>query len=289
MSDQDLRTLSYDELAKMKSQAIEEMNFESAREIELTIRAKRKDDAMDALEAKKEEVEKEIEAVYQEYLDDCKATEEAAEQRRLSIRLKVDQSFQEWRATHMAELMVIEKEYALEIIRAKERPVKEQRMLHIQAKTFAKMNKFDDSIALREHAKEVFEKEMVTRRLEIDEKYDKARAQALAHQKSDLEILKGKLASLLRLVDKEQKDQLDAHERKFLVAIRSIQQKAALSSTTAVKESADKKEMSDAMNTFVVEKVEEITGLTLSQCVIPITSPKKAPRSPAKTQRTPQL
>ena len=286
MSESDLSTLSYEDLAKLKSQAIEEMNFERAREIEFTIQERKKDDAQEALEQKKVQLEEELEAAYDDYLENLETVRETAEQRRLSIRLKVDQSFQEWKKTHMAELMVIEKEYALEILRAKERPVKEQRMMFRQAKNLAKMNKFDESIAIREQAKQAFDEEMLARRLEIDEKYDRMREQTMLHQKSDLEILKGKLQALLRVVDTEEKKQLDAQDKKYVVAIRAIQQRGVNSVTSFVKDGVQKREMTDAVNDFVIQKVEELSGVTLSSIIPLSTSPRKTMKSPAKSPRS---
>ena len=281
-----LSMMDYDELAQKKREAIEEMDFESARDIETMIRTKKRDDVQAKVENKKVELGEGIEALHQEYLEDCRRVQEAAEERQFNIRVKVDQSFQEWQKQHLDELMSVEKEYALEVIRARSRPVKEQLMLFRQAKNLAKMNCFDESIMVREEGKQAYVDEMEARRQEIEDKYRNARFQVIEHQKNDLEILKGRLEAFLKQARLDLQDELDSQQRKFLVAVRSLQQKAVVAATSWVKSSAEKRAISDIVNDFVIAKVQELSGVTLSYIVIPLTSPRsdKTLRSPTKSR-----
>ena len=281
-----LSMMDYDELAQKKREAIEEMDFEGARDIETMIRTKKRDDVQAKVENKKVELGEGIEALHQEYLEDCRRVQEAAEERQFNIRVKVDQSFQEWQKQHLDELMSVEKEYALEVIRARSRPVKEQLLLFKQAKNLAKMNCFDESIMVREEGKQAFVDEMEARRQEIEDKYRNARFQVIEHQKNDLEILKGRLEAFLKQARLDLQDELDSQQRKFLVAVRSLQQKAVVAATSWVKSSAEKRAISDIVNDFVIAKVQELSGVTLSYIVIPLTSPRsdKTLRSPSKRQ-----
>ena len=284
-SSTDYDSMTVEELLAAKEDAINNLNIERARDIEALIQARRACDITGILNSKRPEVTEQIEAIYDTYKKGCEALKRDYEEAELNVRERIDVSFQECQKRHIEELIVIEKEYALDVIREKNRPVREQRQLFDQAKRLARMNNFEHSIMVREKANQVFEEEMLIRRQHVEEKYRGIRKLAIERQRMELQLLKKKLVGMLEAVAADLQRDIEGEWRKLSVHLRSFQKRCSVAITKDVKFNVDKKKLADGMNKMVQDIAMELTGVPLNSVVIPA-SPRKEQQSTAKTPRS---
>ena len=289
----DYDSMSLEELMEAKEVAITNLFIERARDIEAIIQARKACDIDGILDAKRQEVIDHITAIYDTYLKACEAVKRGYEEAELNVRERIDSSFQECQRRHIEELVVIEKEYALDIIREKNRPVKEQLQLFEQARRLARINNFEHSIMVREQAKQVFEEEMVVRRQHVEDKYRGIRKVAIERQKTELQLLKKKLVGMLQSVEADCRRDIEGEWRKLSVHLRSFQKRSAVAITKESRFNFYKKKLADGMNQMIQDIAMEITGVPLNSVVIPASPRKeqsitKTPRSTKKSGQTPR-
>ena len=275
-----------EQLLIAKENAIDNLKFEVARDLEAMIQQRKKFDVAATIDAKKQEVRDEIQRLYDAYEKACNDIKRQKEEKELNVRVRIDLSFQECQKRHIEELVLIEKEYALEVIRAKNRPVRNQQELFEQAKKFARMNDFEQSIIIREQANKIYDEKMISRRKDIDEKYNGLRRMVIEHQKSDLMLIRKKLLSMLENLQLEHQRELESEKRKFIVQLRNFQQKANQSITLSAKLNSDKRKLAEGMSNTVHELTMQLTGIDLHQSKA-TTSPK-TPKSAKKKHKIPE-
>ncbi|KAK8891164.1 hypothetical protein M9Y10_028370 [Tritrichomonas musculus] len=271
---------SIEELMQRKLRYIEKLEFEKARDVENLIQEKRQKDHNEIFERTKESFEQRIEVIYSEFQNNCQIINENASDAEMQIRENADTSFKDLRDRHIDELTKMEKEYALEVIRAHRKIVPEQLEQQRRAKELAKANDFEGAVRLRTLAEKIYEQEHIIRRQDIDKKYVSIKNQIFERQKNDLLVLNTKLNDALernqQLVDNELKKQ----ERLFIVSILAAKQKCIISMTSSIQVPEVKKTLSEKFDKFANDKTEEVTGYNIGQKEPP--SPSKTPKSQSK-------
>lgn len=275
---------SIEELMQRKLRYIEKLEFEKARDVENLIQEKRQNDHNDIFEKTKETFEQRVEEIYSEFQNNLEIIKENANDTEMDIRENADTSFKDLRDRHMEELTKMEKEYALEVIRAHRKIVPEQLEQQRRAKELAKANDFEGAVRLRTLAEKIYEQEHIIRRQEIDKKYASLKNQIFERQKNDLLILNTKLNDALerhhQLVDKD----IEKQEKLFIVSILAAKQKCIVSMTSSIQIPEVKKSLSEKFDKFANEKTEEVTGYNIAQSQS--SSPGKTPRSTQKQQQS---
>jgi hypothetical protein len=252
-------------LRRTKSNVIEEMDFEEARKID-SVCLRRRQACLGHLSEKiKESLAGEIVAVYDQYLKNCAKAREEAESRELPVREKIDRAFQEFQLKHVQELVVIEEQHALEIIRAQSRTVPAQQDYIIQAKRMARIGNYDDSIATRERAQNAYEEELSARRGKIDAKFDALMKSALSRHKIDMAMLTEKLRTSLDGIKAAKEAALDSAIRRLFVTIKTLRRNAIVSVTRSqnIIENRGKTRLMEEVSNFIGDKFWAISGLNL--------------------------
>lgn len=268
------RELSYEELMARKLDAIERLDFEEASWIQEEIDNRKSRDFGITIKSASPKIQSDIQNAYNKYIDRCEKAKRVAADEDLVCREKIDLSFQEWQRKHLEELVKIEKEFALELLKAKSRPVKEQLDLIEQAKRLARLDDFDQSILMRQKAEAAYEAEMASRKKAVHEKFKTLRLIALEHQKNDLAVLNKRLSSMLENVKSGLEASLENEKRKLMAQLRSLQQKAVSAVVADLRNAGHKKVAAEKINDYFNQQVCQIAGFALNEAT-PAASPMR--------------
>jgi hypothetical protein len=256
--------MDLDALLVTKSGAIEDMDFEEAKIIDSVIYQRRECEKTSHKKIKGN-LMSQITSVYNEYLKRCAAVRKEAESREAPIREKTDRAFQEFQLRHIKELIVIEKQRSLEVIRAMSRVVPCQQDYVIQAKRMARMGNYEGSIAARQRAEDVHREEQKSRRAKIDAKFDAIRKSALSRQKADLAILTDKFRNSLAAIHATEQVALEAALKRMMVSVANLRKNAI---SSVVKDEAVRgkppHQIIREISKFVSETFGEISGFELN-------------------------
>ena len=258
-------SVPYESLVARKNKYIDNLEFEKAKYIESIIQERRKNDGSVALEQAKRVFDEEISKHYEVYKESVEQVQREEEDAILQIREKADFYFQEMQSRHINELTEIEKEYALEVIKARNKIVPERIEQERRAKELARMNDFDGAVKLRNLALQIYEQEHATRRAEIDKKYDGLKKQKLERQRNDHLILNTKLKSELEKYHQEFQKEYRSKEKLLLVALIHAKQNVMLTLTKDERIKEIKKKVTDDFDKYANAKVQEVTGFSLNR------------------------
>lgn len=273
-------------LVEKKRVCIENLQFEQARELEKEIQSHNVINYDETVKERGEALQKEIEGFYNKSKTLKEEASNATEEAELEVREHYDLAFQDVQTRHLQELMEVEKEYALEVIKARKRPVPMQIEYQRQARQLAKDNDFDTALRLRTKAEEAFEIEMHTRRVAINSKFNQIRKLAYTKMRNELLILNNKLIEAINANQKELEDKNASIERTFKVNYLSAQQKALLDLTKVFKSRESKLMISEKLNNYVREIVSELTG-EAPENVSATATPRKSASRKSSTPSTP--
>ncbi|OHT15355.1 hypothetical protein TRFO_42552 [Tritrichomonas foetus] len=289
ISGTDSAKYTIEELYAKKSRLIEALKFEKAEIIEQMIQEKKlKDDSIHFEEAKIRIVEV-VQNIYQIYCENIKNIKENEADEELKEREKADISFAEIRDRHIEELTVIEKEFALEVYREKQRPVKAQLDTITLAKNMAKVNDFAGAVKTRDKAYQLFEQEHIIRRAALDKKYEVIKAQVFEKQRNELLILNQRLRENLTSLQIALKNDLNSQLKLFRVSIRAEHQRIIGDLLKKVKSNEEKRRMSDVLNQLMINQVYQISGIEIDSSIPPSSAARasqtSAGSSPTKRVR----
>ena len=273
-----------DDLSKKKAAFIASLNFEKAEEIEELIQEKKKNDINVMLNNAKSSMKEKIQQVHQLYEDNCKNIQLNKEDAEMKIRETIDIKFEAIQDRHLEELTEVERNYAFEVYKANERPVKAQLEHFALSKKMAKINNFKEAIAMRELGNQLYQQELENRRKEIQGKYQSIRNVLFEKQKNELLQLNKKLRTKFTQLELALNRELETQKKLLCASIRSEQQKWLVKFNQEKFPNDDKKKMSEQLKLYVNSTTYEVTGIPFELKDIPI--PKIPPKK--KSQNTSQ-
>jgi hypothetical protein len=213
-----------------KARAIKNLDIEAAIQLEEQIHQDRLNSITQLIDEARTHLERAVSEHHATYEARCEQTRSFWRAEILQTRLAIDTAFQSWQRHHIEELSTLEKEYALAVVRERRRPVPARSEFDKQARRLAKQSDFQESMRVREKAKNAEQAELVRRRAVVDTAFDRRRMALIEHQKADLAALNTRLIDELAWKDQGLQEALSQHERTFLAAVRSTIQKAIFES-----------------------------------------------------------
>lgn len=203
----------------------------------------------------------EIDRIISSYYENCDLINSSINEVEMEARLRADVSFQNLQGEHIKELIQVEKQYALEVIRAKLRKCPQVEYLKKQAAGLARIGDFRGSHDAEDQAIIEQENEIRHRKANIDKAFDSQRKSVLTRQKSELAILDQKLVDNLQQIaairDSQQKMQL----QKLKVGIQSILQHSCDSIPIKMNNPKKKVEIMKRLKEFASAKISDICTL----------------------------
>jgi len=113
---------------------------------------------------------------------------------------------------------------------------------------------------VRAQAEVAYAHEMAARQDRLDQALGVGRATAFTRYRSDLDILQARLDAQLKTADVERQDDLAAHERALLLALRNGLQEAVVFVCRLAKTRIDKRAVHAELNALVTETVNALAG-----------------------------
>jgi hypothetical protein len=183
----------------------------------------------------------------------------------LDTRLAIDDLFAQCQRRHIEELRTIEKEYAISVIRAERRPVRDEIDLRVHSRRLALAGEYKASVEAREQAKGAGRPELARRRAEIDARVHKLHAAQFERHFADLCNLDERLKADLARIETEREDAIAQHRKRFVVAARIVRRKAVARATAPLVDPDRKVEVAEAVAREADALVGAATGLELGR------------------------
>lgn len=270
-------SLSIEQLMKKKLEFIENLEFEKASDIENQIQQRR----YSTIESKYEEEASKLDQQIQNYYDilqnNLAIINENADQCELKQREIADSSFRETCERHMNELKQIQKEYSIEVLRAREKIVPQQLEQERRAKELAKVNDFEGAIRLRALAQKIHDLEHQQRREDINKKYESIKSQVYERQNNELAILSTKLKEALERKQRIVENDIQKQNKQFLVSVISEKQKSSTRLVNGIVNPEKKKAYAEKLDKYANSRVQEISGFVLNKAQS--NSPNRTPKT----------
>lgn len=245
--------LTIEQLTEIKRKYINNLDFAKAKLCEDKINQLKHNRKEDAKKYAEREIREGMSKIHEEYLKSIQYYKEGFVSYELEIRERYDNAFQDMQSRHIKDLIDIEKQYALEVIKSKNRRCTESDNLKEQAKKLANGNNFDDAMRFKIKAEKALVMELEMRRAKIDAKYDTIRRQIFDRQKNELLILSEKLQNEVARNDQGLEAELLSLEKIFNANIIAHQQNVASNATKRIPSHQDKKQITDFINNLVKE------------------------------------
>ncbi|OHS95916.1 hypothetical protein TRFO_37966 [Tritrichomonas foetus] len=254
----------YHELIARKNEYIENLEFDKAENISKILKQRKVIDYSDALESAEDYIWNKIDELYELYKANCDAALAEIEREEFEIRINADNTFQEMQMRHIDELIRLEKAYALEIMKAKARPVTKQIEYINQAKRYAKADNFKDANLFRIKGKDAFIEEHRIRRQQIDEKFNIIKKQYFERHKNELVILGDKLKTSLKQKNHVLEGTLNNFLKQFKVSVIAEHKRTIEKLTSQFSGKEIKKVLSNSINQLVYDKMKSVSGIDLN-------------------------
>lgn len=245
--------LTIEQLTELKRKYINNLDFAKAKLCEDKINQLKHNRKEDAKKYAEREIREGMSKIHEEYLKSIQYYKEGFVSYELEIRERYDNAFQDMQSRHIKDLIDIEKQYALEVIKSKNRRCTESDNLKEQAKKLANGNNFDDAMRFKIKAEKALVMELEMRRAKIDAKYDTIRRQIFDRQKNELLILSEKLQNEVARNDQGLEAELLSLDKIFNANIIAHQQNVASNATKRIPSHQDKKQITDFINNLVKE------------------------------------
>ena len=162
-----------------------------------------------------------LEKIVDNYKTNMEILENTFDDLEISVRQRCDLAFQNAQAIHIRELVRLEKAYAVERIRAKQRPVKDSMLLEKQGQVLLKIGDETGADIAFQDANESREKEMSRRISEVNKTFDAQRKITFDKQKNELRILDEKLVTHLEQLNITKQIQIEAQESQLKISVQA--------------------------------------------------------------------
>ena len=200
----------------------------------------------------------EIDKATSSYYENCQLIESSINEVEMEARLRADASFQNLQGEHIKELIQVEKQYALEIIRAKTRLIPAVENLKRKATTLSKIGNTAESRQAEQEAQKEKENEIKRRKAEVDKAFDSTRKTIFTRQRSELSILDEKLKAQLNQITTIKEAQMKSQLQKLKVAIQSILAHSCDVIPNHLNNPKNKTDIMKKLQGFANEKLKEI-------------------------------
>jgi len=249
------------ELQIMLERCIEQLKFEEAKAIETALIMKKEDMFQVNLKQSLLKITDMIGSYYEKWQKDVEQDNTNQKIEEAAIREKINRTFVNIKNSHIEQLTHLEKKYVLDILKAKDKPIKAQIDFENQAKKLAKEGDFDGAVLFREKANVAFSTEQKSRREAVDSYYDSKRNILTERQTNELSVLNEKLLSQLNdsLITLQYKQK--EKEKHFMVLVKSLEQKEIQQLSASVKSKEQKQHIAETVSKHVRKELHEKTGI----------------------------
>jgi hypothetical protein len=259
----DLASLSPRELVALRFRSIANWEFETAAAVDDHLAQSRCDAESTAFSSALTDLTSEIDSAVSLFASDSETIAYAFQRRALDARLAIDDLFEQCKQRQVEELNSIEKEYAISVLRAERRPVRDEIDLREHSRRLALAGEYKASVKAREQAKVAGVPEIARRRAEIDARFEKLRAVKFERHFADLCKLNERLKSDLERIETEREETVAQQQRRFVVAARVARRKAIARATAPLVDPDRKVEAADAVAAEAERLVRAATGIEL--------------------------
>ena len=257
-----LKDMSLEELEKLKVKYIETYKYKKAKQIDEEIKKQRNRKLQKLNQTSIQAINSDIDKLYNEYKEIQKNTEVTYKKKELEKREEISDQFQDIQTRHIGELVKIEKEFALAVIREQKRPIPEVNAILEQSKKVAYNDDFQCADRLRKKASRIRDEQLAARRSVVDLQYNEIRIKALNKQRTEIDILKNKLYNSIENIDAQFRNESISNERAFKNLLIAYQQKVIAETTSTIKGKQEKLLVADQLNRHFFKKIKSLQLFT---------------------------
>ena len=244
-------------------------NFEKAKITGSRLQTKLKEKENLLFERYKKKATTSVKAAITQYKNNLEIINSSFDDIEISVRQRCDLSFQNAQAIHIRELIELEKSFAVERMRAKNRLVKDTAIYQKQAVGLMKMGDKEGAETALQNADESQEKEQNRRIMDINKAFDAQRKSIFEKQKNELRILDEKLVNNLQQVQQTKEIQINSQQSQLRVliqgSIRNIIDKIPINTMSR----KQKAELSKELHSYAQTLVENELNVHLNLTIVP--------------------
>jgi hypothetical protein len=255
--------LNAEELISLRFRSISDLDYETACAVDAHLLRSREEESAVAITTVFTELIADVDHAIRVYHEERAKTASFYRLRLFEARIALDDAFQVSQQRHLEELHMVEKEYALVVLREDRRPVREEIELIAHSRRLALAGEYAQSIETREAVKGAVKSELARRRATVDARFERIRAIVFARQKDELKILNSKLVADLNQIESDRGQAMDQQRKRFIVAIRALKTQAVTKGIAAALSKERKVEVASAINGIVDGRVKDMTGILI--------------------------
>lgn len=260
----DLSSLSIETLLQLKTKCIKRFDYEFAKKVQGIIEQRKACDINKIYNETIEKVKEQILKIENDYKEQLELIATKYQLKHLDLLFSFNQTYKETQSKQIRQLVELEMMKKKSFIKAEQKLVKESQDLLEESQRYAKANKFDEAVKIREESQIVKNKIIAERKTQISQKFDTIKAQTIRKQRNTLTVLAQKLQLLKQQNEERKLDEMKAKEKSYNVSIILVKQNAIASAMKEAQTKQQKQIITEKINRYFNQRITNSTEKLLA-------------------------
>lgn len=248
-------TLSLLELRKAREEKVNSLEFEEVAIIDEAIQNYHQDNTEKIIEEETKKLSNVIDELFERYGSAINNVNSSAEEKTTKYRGKSEENLKQMKERQEQKLNELENKKTYRMQRAEERPSAKDKELKEKAKNLARQGEIEEAIQYRTESEQMKEQEILARKNEINNRFEKMMNTIKAQEESNTRIIEDSFSTAVDQIQSRKEEAINAQNQALRANLTNALQKAIYSGTRSVKREK-RVDFIQRINGFVQNKIE---------------------------------
>lgn len=255
MKENKYSTLSLAELRKAREEKVNSLEFEEVAIIDEAIQNYHQDNTEKIIEEETKKLSSVIDVLFERYGSAINNVNSNAEEKTTKYRGKSEENLKQMKERQEQKLNELENKKTYRMQRAEERPSAKDKELKEKAKNLARQGEIEEAIQYRTESEQMKEQEILARKNEINNRFEKMMNTIKAQEESNTRIIEESFSTAVDQIQSRKEEAINAQNQALRANLTNALQKAIYSGTRSVKREK-RVDFIQRINGFVQNKIE---------------------------------
>lgn len=255
VKDNKYSTLSLLELRKAREEKVNSLEFEEVAIIDEAIQNYHQDNTEKIIEEETKKLSNVIDELFERYGSAINNVNSHAEEKTTKYRGKSEENLKQMKERQEQKLNELENKKTYRMQRAEERPSAKDKELKEKAKNLARQGEIEEAIQYRTESEQMKEQEILARKNEINNRFEKMMNTIKAQEESNTRIIEDSFSTAVDQIQSRKEEAINAQNQALRANLTNALQKAIYSGTRSVKREK-RVDFIQRINGFVQNKIE---------------------------------
>lgn len=255
VKDNKYSTLSLLELRKAREEKVNSLEFEEVAIIDEAIQNYHQDNTEKIIEEETKKLSIVIDELFERYGSAINNVNSHAEEKTTKYRGKSEENLKQMKERQEQKLNELENKKTYRMQRAEERPSAKDKELKEKAKNLARQGEIEEAIQYRTESEQMKEQEILARKNEINNRFEKMMNTIKAQEESNTRIIEDSFSTAVDQIQSRKEEAINAQNQALRANLTNALQKAIYSGTRSVKREK-RVDFIQRINGFVQNKIE---------------------------------